>query len=554
MLNTLALHWPIVSASVFPIIIYLIVGLSKRSRATSVKDYFIYDQQVKTQDYANTSVGYALQMAAIFLFAYWGILYGLGALWTALFWGLGFAFLYVLLPRFLPFHDSQETITLHQYLANQFKSKHVRWLAAIATIVGLWGTMMAELDYTMQIYAPLVSSAKYTFIIQSAFLIFGVIYIIVNGYKAEVNTERLQVPFAYAGLMAVLVFTLPAVWIHSGIKAYTITAAIFIVALIVMLIGKVGASWRRPFQDWQVFIPLVGLLGVILVSVWIRSTGLAAGNSGTILDQPIGMQLKAQGYFPLISLFIANALWMPVDFSTWQRVASVEGAGQDALKRLRRGTWRVMFESPASWCLGVVLGLIIHAGGFVNAGDEANALPSFSSALHNGNASAHFVWASSWLYPLFIVACISIMLSTVDSIISAIAFTADQDLPFLTERKQRELLPARLWTVAIMLAGLIIYPFLRYLVGTDLPTFLYAAYSMQLSLLVIVLLALYHRRLESRAAIASLLCGFGATLISGYLAKSGNPNFAVLPPMFAVLGSIIGYAIFFRRRALQQNG
>ena len=557
MFQNLALPWPVLLASILPIAIYLVVGVfAKSSKVATVDDYFFYSQQVGVNDYANTSVGYALQMAAMFLFAYWGILYGLGALWTAVFWALGFCLLYILLPKFIPFHD--QPTTLHEYLSRKYNRKGIQWLAAIATIAGLWGTMMAELDYTMQVYAPVVSNTWYTFIIQSLFLFFGVFYIIVNGYKAEVNTERIQVPFAYAGLMAVLILTLPAVWIHSGAKTFTIIFSIFIVTLLLMIVGKMTADFRRPFHDWQVWIPLLAIVGLIAVGWWTtRSSGLTAGANPTILDEPLfGTQLKAQGYFALFSLFVANVFWMPVDFSTWQRVASVEGTKQEALDRLRRGTWRVIFESPASWCLGIVLGLIIHAGGFIPAGtDPSAALPSFSTALENGTAAGHFAWAKGWLYPLFIVACLSIMLSTVDSIISAIAFTADRDLPLISEAKKNRLAPARTWTLLIVAAGLFIYPLLRYIGGANLPTVLYAAYSMQLSLLVIILLALYNKRIEGRAAFASILCGFIATGIALVLALRvpEDPDAAVLPPIFAVLGALVGYVLFFRRGALVAN-
>lgn len=555
MFQNMALPWPVLLASILPIAIYLFVGVfAKSSKAKTVDDYFIYSQQVSANDYANTSVGYALQMAAMFLFAYWGILYGLGALWTAVFWALGFGLLYILLPKFIPFHD--QPTTLHDYLSRKFNRRSIRWLAAIATIAGLWGTMMAELDYTMQVYAPVVSSPTYTFIIQSLFLTFGVLYIIVNGYKAEVNTERIQVPFAYAGLIAVLILTLPAVWIHSGTRSFTIIFSLFIVTLLLMIVGKVTSNWRRPLHDWQVWIPILAIVSLIAVGWWTRSSGLTAGANPTILDEPLfGTQLKAQGYFALFSLFIANVFWMPVDFSTWQRVASVEGTNQEALDRLKRGTWRVIFESPASWCLGIVLGLIIHAGGFIPTGtDPSEALPSFSTALENGTATKHFAWATGWLYPLFIIGCISVMLSTVDSIISAIAFTADRDLPLISEAKKNRLAPARTWTVIIMVAGLGLYPLLRYGMGANLPTFLYGAYSMQLSLLVIVLLALYNKRIDGRAAFVSILGGFIATGISVWLAiRVPDPDAAVLPPVFAVLGAVIGYALFFRRRTLAAN-
>jgi hypothetical protein len=146
-------------ATITPIIAYLVIGSQKRSRAETTSDYFIYSQEVSTEDYANTSVGYALQMAAIFLFAYWGALYGLGALWTPLFWGIGFWLLIRLLPYFMNYHARAST--MHEYMGHVFgNSKLLQTLAAIATIVGLWGTMMAEVDYTIQIYIPIVKTER----------------------------------------------------------------------------------------------------------------------------------------------------------------------------------------------------------------------------------------------------------------------------------------------------------------------------------------------------------------------------------------------------------
>ncbi len=212
------IYW-VAAASVLPLITYILVGLAKRSQATTIEEYFVYGQQISALDYANTSVGYALQMAAVFLFAYWGILYGIGAFWTPFFWFLGFFLLYKLLPRFLDYHD--KSMTLHQYLAERYKGgKQLQAAASIATIVGLWGTMMAEVDYTVQLYSPIVQSQVYLFGIGALFLLFGVSYIVKNGYKAEVNTERIQVPLAYTGFITVLVLSLPAVWRHGGVRPY----------------------------------------------------------------------------------------------------------------------------------------------------------------------------------------------------------------------------------------------------------------------------------------------------------------------------------------------
>lgn len=544
----MTMPYVIIGATALPLLLYMAVGFWPGSRSRNVEDYFIYGQTVSTSDYANTSVSYAMQMAAVFLFSYWAGLYGLGALWTPLFWGLGFWLLLVLLPKFLPFHTRGST--MHKYLADSFGGprnlqRTLQLLAAGATVVGLWGTMMAEVDYTIQIYSPIFTTTKSQYVLGSFFLIFGLIYIVFNGYKAEVNTARFQVPIEYLGFIFVLLLVLPTVWIHSGHSAFWVIWWLLFVIFVILLLGKLMIGWRRAIRDPQTLIPLVGFAALAIVVPYVHR--LVAGHQASVLNLPPKQQLYAQGPLGLFSLLLANALWMPVDLSTWQRISSVKGTADELLHSLRKGTRRVLFESPATWMLGVALGLTISTGGFLGNANPSQGLLLFSSALASRSMTSYLPGLlASLAYPVFIVACLSVMLSTVHSIISAISFTAYNDL---LPPNRPSLTAARVCTIILVLLGMAVYPYLRITLGASLPTILYGAYSAQLSLFVIAMLALLKKRLNSIAAIASILFGFVATGLSVYLAlKVTDPDAAVLPPIFALLAAIIGYVIFFRVR------
>ena len=543
----------VIAATVIPMLVYIAIGFRRSSSAKTEADYFVYDQKVSIEDYANTSVGYALQMAAFFLFAYWGALYGLGALWAPAFWGMGFWLLVRLLPHFLKYHQDASS-TMHQYLAKTFSSKRsLQILAAIATMLGLWGTMMAEVDYTIQVYAPFVKSLPGQYILGGVFLIFGLSYIVKNGYKAEVNTERTQVPIAYLAFIVILVCILPSVWAYSGVFSYSVIVVVFLLALAILFIGKLRVGPRRALKDPQTAIPLAASVAVIAVSIYV--VHFPQGTHASVLTQPLSVQIYAQGVLGLLSLFVANFLWMPVDLSTWQRVASVEGSGDGLLKSLKAGTWRVVFESPATWVLGVVLGMCISAGGYLgNAGDPAQSLVLFANALATRNAMASMaVIFPMILYPLFILASVTVMLSTVHCMISAISFTAYKDLGFLFGTPS--LKKAKIMTAFIVLLGMIVYPYLRIRLGANLPTILYGAYSAQLSLFVVAFLALLKKKLDAKAAVASISFGFAATLISVFFAiQTGGAAAAVLPPIFAVSAAIAGYIFFYRPHASKVSG
>jgi Na+/proline symporter len=540
----------VIFATAIPIVVYLIIGFWPSSHAKTTDDYFIYGQKVSTPDYANTSVGYALQMAAVFLFVYWGALYGLGALWTPLFWALGFWLLLKLLPLFLRYHAQGST--MHAYMSEAFGSKNLQWLAAIATLIGLWGTMMAEVDYTIQIYTPLVKTERHQLILGAVFLIFGLSYIVWNGYKAEVNTERTQVPIAYASFIAIVVCLLPSIWSYAGKSAYAVTTSLLIATLLLLLFGKLRLGWKAASRDVQLFIPVIGLAAVALVSIYVSH--LVPGHHSSVLSQPLSTQMRAQGLLGVFSLLIANALWMPVDLSTWQRIASVEGSGDTLLSSLKRGTQRVLFESPATWVLGVILGIAISAGGFLaNSVDPSQGLTVFSATLAHPELS-HGGYLLPWvLYPLFVLASVTIMLSTVHCMISAVSFTLYKDI--VRAKGRQSLAHAKVWTIVVAITGMFVYPYLRFHFSASLPTLLYGAYSAQLSLIVVAVLALLGKRLSQRAAIASVICGFIGTAISVVIAiHISDPNAAVLPPLFAVFAAVAGYVLFYKRQATSLPG
>jgi Na+/proline symporter len=530
---------------------YIYVGLSRRSQAKDEKQYFVAGQAVSINDYANVSVGYALQMAALFLFAYWGFAYGIGALWTALFWALGYVVLYYILPKFKDYRDSAATDTLHGFIRKQFSSaRSLQLLAAAATIVGLLGTMFAEVDYTVAVYHPALQIRP--IILQASFLFFGVGYVIWNGYKAEVNTERIQVPLAYIGLLTVLFFAFPQVYVFSGMRPFRIVIGVTAAVLIVMAIAKsfditAGLGARKfRWMDWQLAIPLGGLIVLVPESVWIVSS-LKPGNSPTVFNLPLTSQFYAQGIIGLLSLLIANVLWMPVDISTWQRVGSVEGDDAAVLRSLRRGTFRVMLESPASWCLGAVLGWIISAGGYVphDYSDPYSVVAAFADRMSRQGLSSLLGTWQSVLYPIFVVSCVAVMLSTVTSILSAVSFTADRDL---LPDKADNIMRVRVLSAGILLLGVVVYEGLRSIFKANLATLLYGAYSAQLCLFLVIMFALYKKRLSARAAYWSIIIGLAGAFISTIVAilRPDQPELSVVAPLFAVVGSIIGYILGYQ--------
>jgi hypothetical protein len=337
--------------------------------------------------------------------------------------------------------------------------------------------MMTEVDYTVQLFQPVTPTWQEQFGLLSFFLLFGVTCIIVNGFKAEVLVERVQLPVSYCGVIAVLCLLLPSAWSRSDPQMGLSIFALLLLTLIVMALGKVQTVKHSSIRsDKQLLIPVLATGLILIVCVYLHNDA-AAFRGTTNAPVPPLQQFKAQGWLGIISLFLANALWMIVDISTWQRIASVkQEGGEFPLAALRSGTLRVLFESPASWLLGIVLGWSIRALGVLPPGaDPSEGLSRFASALAGGTfqLAPPLTVLTPALYPVLIYATVSIMLSTVNALASTISFTAYSDLPPYRDFEsvgatdRASLRHARIWTAAFVVIGLILYPLIRHVAGTS---------------------------------------------------------------------------------------
>jgi Na+/proline symporter len=203
--------------------------------------------------------------------------------------------------------------------------------------------------------------------------------------------------------------------------------------------------------------------------------------------------------------------------------------------------------------LGAILGICISAGGFLgSSGDASQGLSLFASFIADPYKAQASVLLPRLLYPIFLIASVTIMLSTVHCMISAVSFTAYKDI--ILSKKTESIKIARLWTILIVIVGMVLYPYLRFHYLASLPTLLYGAYSAQLSLIVVAILSLLRRRLDKRAAIASVLSGFAGTVVSVVLAiRIPDPDAQVLSPLFAVFCAISGYMLFYGKKYSLNN-
>ncbi len=549
-----------------PFVGAIIIALQRKARPRDIEDYFLYDRSLPSKDFLKTSVGYSLQAASIYLFIYWALVYGIGAIFVPIAWWAG----YVLqrwavsrgyLDRFL---GREGVHTIHRFTgeaaddsSGQKKlGKAARTLVvamAVSTIIGLGGTLIAEMDYaSVFVHDALgLTGARFVTIASHiGVLLFAGLYVLWGGYRAVVETDKFQVPVSYVSFGVVL-FVMAALLARGGDLAY---------GLVIAVLGTVMYAWfwwrRRSIRsldptysikgDSLVFGPLV-LVGFFVVVASVLGGGRQS--SGTTLATFLGWQqgyagfngLLGFGVLGVLALLVANAGWQFVDISSLQRLQSVQFGGHNGEQRrhVLMGLNQTAVEAAGVWVLILLLGLGLRLAKL--PGTETTA--SFFAALPG---------AAALLAPVFVFTVITFMLSTVDGFISAISYVAHYDL-FSSgegERGQVEALRyPRMVTLLTMFAVYLLYLLVKEQVHDRISAVLYGVWAFQISIGVVIIRAFFSRkegrRVNALAGVASVFAGWVGAIWTVF---SSTPWFGipadswyVIPPLVAAVFSTAVY-------------
>ena len=371
-------------AATIPFCASLVIGLRAASRPRDTSDYFLYGRSLSATGFLSTSVGYSLQVAAVFLFFYWATAYGAKAIFVPIAWFSGYLLVREALRRGAldAFLAPTATQTIHGFVGGGV-DRHRRFLVvllALTTVAGLGGTLVSELDYVsgFVLSALGIESTRGPVIIQVAVLFFGGFYVLWGGYRAVVETDRVQVPFAYVSFVVVLFITLSEVsgrgyGLHAALLA---SGAVALLALFASLRLRLPGTPAERNQTLLVFVPL----GLLLFYVALR--GLSEGNSETAIPAPEYWPDTPSwfgfGVIGVVSLGVTNALWQFVDISSLQRLQSVDSS-EAARKSILRGLTATAWESSGVWILTLIFALGLRLLGLKDG--DVSELGTFSASI-----------------------------------------------------------------------------------------------------------------------------------------------------------------------------
>ena len=535
-------------AAVLPFALSLFVAFRPEARSQlTVENYFLYGRRVTPERFLKTSVGYSLQVASIFLFMFWVFTYGLTALFVPVAWFggyvlVGVALRFKLLDPFLG-DQASKTVTIHNYLGRDARRpRFLVFALALATVVGLGGTMIVEIDYATSFILPLlgfqdVGGPYGERIAQIAVLIFTGAYVLWGGFKAVILTDEVQVPLSY-GAFCIFLFSVCVLasakgqGVHAGVVS--LLAAALLVGFAVSRQVLIGQMLQ---QDRLLLISLAGLGAIV---AWIAFTSTPATEIVSVLAVPSSDAFLGFGILGLLSLTLTNVVWQFVDISSLQRLQSVEFLPITSERRakLTRGVLAAGIEAAGVWVLVILLAVALLAVGV----ESYDGLQSFLIA-RDGFASL--------LAPLLVFAYAVFMISTVDGFMSAISYVSYYDFHGVrsnapTADFEEELKTPR-WTTVVAVGFLYIGYLIRDSQVERIDQVLYAIYALQISILPAIFAKLvWPRSVYGPAGVSGVVVGFGFALYTALTAPMfgiHENSWYVLPPLAAILGASASYAV-----------
>jgi len=588
-------------AVTIPLVLSLFAAFDPQSRVRTVGDYFLYAKDLDLDGFLKASIGYSLQAASIALFFLWAISYGVRPLMVAFAWCLGYFFLAWCvrqgkLDSFLV-SSREGALTIHGFIGKSLGTtsptlvRLVVMLVASATIIGLGGTMIVEVDYstkmtfnTLGIPAPAGSTSFAETIVHIVVLVFTLFYVIWGGYRAVILTERYQVPAAYISFVAFGVGVLSILAQQERFRSLGLSALCVLLVLLsgilffrlrLFALNQPDLAHETPSQlhsartaAWMTFLPLIALTLFALVGCLLQNFGMRLASAAIdklAADVQSVLWPDTPSYFGFgvagaVSLFLANAVWQLIDISSLQRLQSVSSKFEDPRTResIARALQVTGVEAGIGWSLIILVALSLRALGV----DKPEAIGTLLLTY----ASSGYVIAIV-VIPVFLFAVSVFMLSTISGFMSALSYVAFYDIvgandamsPKAQSPAERppSLGTARQVTFVVIVFLYIAYTGLKAIMPDDkVSAALYAIYAFQLTILPIVFWVFivsgsrwvrYRTRIQPAAIAVSILLGFLVAWVTAtqpdwlapYIEEDSN---YVIPPLAVII--VCGVAFY----------
>jgi hypothetical protein len=574
-------------AATLPLVASVFAAFDPSTRVRGTADYFIFAGAVDVDSFLKASIGYSLQAAAIYLFFSWAVSYGVWAVPVAIAWAAGFflvarALRSGYLDGFIR-ETKERPITIHGFIGEQLRASRpttirlCTLIVALATVIGLGGTMITEIDYSTKILlratglvaSPSTSADLINYqsaLVHVTILLFVLLYVLWGGYKAVVVTERIQVPAAYVAFVLFgigLIFS--TVTINGPSNGKYLLGAITAVLGVILY-----ARWKLLQQLEGDNDPAIGnakgSAGLTFIPLIVFSCAIFFYSlfqpSGPLVKETFLPEVRVTfgfGVVGAISLLITNLIWQFIDISSLQRLQSIAHKTDTATGRelVASALQTTGIEAGLGWILIIIVGLSLRNIGITES-DEIADIAAYLLKL--GGIGLMLVTILGFAVSVF-------MLSTISGFVSALSYVSYYDV--VPSRKAitdaatsgQQIGRARLVTLLTVIFLYLGYLVLkRLLVSEDvISAALYAIYAFQIAIAPAVFAAVLASRKKgpdslignglSPAAVAlSTLVGIATAGIAATQSKwferwLDPDSLYVFPPLAAFTASVIVFVL-----------
>ena len=350
----------IILALLIPIAFYFVIAFQPTNKLSeSESDYFTARGHFGSTEFTSSSTAYGFQVSTIYPFLFWGASGFLFVpLVNALFWGVGILLLYFVVDKATPLISKGQSLPS---ILGELGGNNLKIVASILTVVGFVGYIVAELWFGSQIFTPYLTSKWQVY--ASAILLLSLVsgYLYRYGQPSSINTDQVQLLFTYLGIFGFITYLLFAL-VQSNTK---LPGPLFWGLLLVAFLGLVVVSLRRGVfvklnPRFNIVLNVLGTSAIILV-VALSFYGVAVLPSDYNLEGFV--DLEGFGIPGLMTMILLPVCWQFVDLTNWQRLLSVKmkESNHDVSKDLRKGLLMYAIESPFTWILFVVFGLLVNS-------------------------------------------------------------------------------------------------------------------------------------------------------------------------------------------------
>ncbi len=532
-------------------------------------DYFLARQRMTPDDYGDTQIAYALQMSTVYPFF---VLTVSGA-WTvpvlnSIFWFVGIFLFFFCVPSFKPFLG--ESRTIHAFIANLNEAPSLRRFASSLTIIAFVGVIIFEIVYGASVFKVIFGGNRIIYYLVIAFLAaYLTTYIWNGGQTATLRTEQFQLLIAYVGLHISVVYMIFDKNMHVNKITPSVVPLLVLIASLFMVCSRLKALWRAvkkrrrliTFAYVVILLSLSSMIVALTVSApkfdynALLSTDVSLRNIS-----PINFWMM-MGTAVLLPIF-----WQFVDLTNWQRICSLTTQSpDDYVVNAKRGLKEYFTESPLSWLIAVVLGLL--APQLMNVTQAGNdPFETFIRYfLGNGKLMPQIVG-------IFLVAgVVGIFMSTADAAITAVGYAfaydfwkpsrelIDKQDPLSDTETQFVISAGRSFMAIAVVFIIVAFVLLDWFdLGSQFIGLLFAFYTPLISLSPAILCPVwFKRRPGGKKAFIAILAGVITGLGLGFFSILGYPQYQWYPAPSAFIVSWAFYLMFLcgdpQRVDLQAN-